>query len=235
MMLLVGLGNPGASYARNRHNVGFMAMDGIASRHGFGPWRARFDGELSEGRIGADKALLLKPLTFMNESGRSVGAAIRFFKLAPVDVVVFHDELDLAPGKVRAKTGGGVAGHNGLKSISAHIGPEFRRVRIGIGHPGHKSRVSGHVLGDFAKMDADWLEPMLEALASEIAKLAEGDSAYAGAVGQRLAPPARPSASSSMPGSSTGPASVRTPPPADPAVPEAHSALGDALKSLLKK
>lgn len=177
MRLLVGLGNPGPKYARHRHNVGFLAMDAIASRHGFPPFRQRFQGEVSEGRLGSERVALLKPLTYMNESGRSVGAAARFYKLAPPDVVVIHDELDLAPGKVRVKRGGGAAGHNGLRSIDAHLGKDYWRVRIGIGHPGHPDRVTGWVLNDFAKADADWLEAMLDAVADAAPLIAAGDAA----------------------------------------------------------
>ncbi|MEO1695439.1 MAG: aminoacyl-tRNA hydrolase, partial [Pseudomonadota bacterium] len=151
MKLMAGLGNPGGKYASHRHNVGFMAVDAIHSRHGFGPWRKRFRGLIAEGRIGSHKVLLLKPETFMNESGRSVAEAARFHKIAPADTIVFHDELDLAPGRLRAKIGGGHAGHNGLRSIVAQYDKEFVRVRIGIGHPGHKDRVAGYVLNDFAK------------------------------------------------------------------------------------
>ncbi len=174
MKLFVGLGNPGANYAFNRHNVGFMAVDAIAAAHGFPAWRKRFAGVAAEGKLGREQVMLLKPQTFMNESGRSVGEAVRFYKLDLGDVVVFHDELDLAPGKVRVKTGGGVAGHNGLKSLTAHIGNDYARVRIGIGHPGRKDLVSGYVLHDFAKADHDWLEPLLGAIAAEAPLLAEG-------------------------------------------------------------
>jgi PTH1 family peptidyl-tRNA hydrolase len=174
MKLLVGLGNPGREYAFNRHNVGFMAVDAIAAAHDFPAWRKRFSGLAAEGRLGREPVLLFKPQTFMNESGRAVGEAARFYKLELGDVVVFHDELDLAPGKVRVKSGGGVAGHNGLKSLSAHIGNDYVRVRIGIGHPGRKDRVSGYVLHDFAKADHAWLEPLLGAIAREAPYLAEG-------------------------------------------------------------
>jgi PTH1 family peptidyl-tRNA hydrolase len=195
MKLFVGLGNPGASYARNRHNVGFMAVDSIADAHGFGPWRSKFQGEVSEGRLGTEKLLLLKPGTYMNLSGDSVRAAMQFYKLDPADVVVFHDELDLAPGRVRVKTGGGHAGHNGLRSIDAHIGPAFTRVRIGIGHPGDKRVVSNHVLGDFAKADADWLDDLLRGIAEGAPALAGGDSAgFLNAVARRLPPPKPPKA-----------------------------------------
>jgi peptidyl-tRNA hydrolase, PTH1 family len=174
MKLFVGLGNPGAQYAFNRHNVGFMAVDAIAAAHDFPAWRKPFSGLASEGRLGGEQVLLVKPGTFMNESGRAVGDAMRFYKLDLADIVVFHDELDLAPGKVRVKTGGGVAGHNGLKSLTAHIGNDYVRVRIGIGHPGSKELVTGYVLHDFAKADHAWLEPLLAAIAEEAPYLAEG-------------------------------------------------------------
>jgi PTH1 family peptidyl-tRNA hydrolase len=177
LKLFVGLGNPGAAYARQRHNVGFMVADAIAAAHGFGPWRAKFRGQIAEGRLGPERVLLLKPGTYMNLSGESVRAALQFYKLEPGDAVVFHDELDLAPGKVRVKTGGGTAGHNGLRSLGAHIGPDFVRVRIGIGHPGDKRLVSDYVLGDFAKADADWVEPLLRAVAEAAPLLAAGDAA----------------------------------------------------------
>jgi PTH1 family peptidyl-tRNA hydrolase len=175
MQLWVGLGNPGPQYAMHRHNVGFMAADVIAEMHGFGPVQKKFQGWLQEGRIGSDKILLLKPATFMNESGRSVGEALRFYKLGVEDLTVFHDELDLAPFKVKVRTGGGLAGHNGLRSIDQHLGPDFRRVRIGIGHPGHKDRVTGHVLGNYAKAEMDDLAEMLGAIGSEAEWLAKGD------------------------------------------------------------
>ena len=175
MQLFVGLGNPGARYAHHRHNVGFMAVDAIAEHHSFGPERAKFQGVARDGVLDGDKVLTLKPATYMNESGRSVGEAMRFFKITPADVIVFYDELDLAPGKVRVKTGGGAAGHNGIRSITSHIGPDFVRVRIGIGHPGHKDRVSPHVLGDFAKADQPWLNAVLDGMARAAETLAGGD------------------------------------------------------------
>jgi PTH1 family peptidyl-tRNA hydrolase len=175
MQLWVGLGNPGAQYALHRHNVGFMALDTIAEVHGFGPVKKAFQGWTQEGRIGSEKILLLKPATFMNESGRSVGEALRFYKLSTDDLTVFHDELDLAPFKVKIKQGGGTAGHNGLRSIDQHMGPDFRRVRIGIGHPGHKDRVTGYVLGNFSKQEIDPLAAMLGAIGAEAAWLAKGD------------------------------------------------------------
>ncbi|MFT4056104.1 MAG: aminoacyl-tRNA hydrolase [Novosphingobium sp.] len=175
--LWVGLGNPGPQYVFNRHNVGFMACDAIAEVHGFGPVQKKFQGWLQEGRIGSDKVLLLKPATFMNESGRSVGEAMRFYKLDLSALTVFHDELDLAPFKVKVKQGGGHAGHNGLRSIDQHLGAEFRRVRLGIGHPGHKDRVHGYVLGNYAKAEMDPLADMLGAVSAEADRLANGDDA----------------------------------------------------------
>lgn len=189
VQLWVGLGNPGAEYALHRHNVGFMATDVIAQEFGFAPWKAKFQGNLAEGRIGVDKILLLKPATFMNESGRSVGEAIRFYKLTPADLTVFYDELDLAPFRVKVRTGGGAAGHNGIRSIMSHVGEEFRRVRIGIGHPGHKDRVTGHVLGNYAKAEMEDLAHLLGSIAVEAKWLAENDdvrfmSDLAGRMGQ---------------------------------------------------
>ncbi|MFY8194508.1 aminoacyl-tRNA hydrolase [Novosphingobium sp. B1] len=175
MQLWVGLGNPGPQYALHRHNVGFMALDTIAEVHNFGPVQKKFQGWLQEGRIGNQKVLLLKPATFMNESGRAVGEAMRFYKLGLEALTVYHDELDLAPFKVKVKKGGGTAGHNGLRSIDQHLGADFRRVRLGIGHPGHKDRVTGYVLGPFAKAEQDDLVDMLGAVASEADRLAAGD------------------------------------------------------------
>ncbi|PNU06142.1 aminoacyl-tRNA hydrolase [Novosphingobium guangzhouense] len=175
--LWVGLGNPGPQYVFNRHNVGFMACDAIAELHNFGPVQKKFQGWLQEGRIGSDKILLLKPATFMNESGRSVGEAMRFYKLDTSALTVFHDELDLPPFKVKVKQGGGHAGHNGLRSIDQHLGPDFRRVRLGIGHPGHKDRVHGYVLGNYAKAEMDPLADMLGAVGAEADRLAAGDDA----------------------------------------------------------
>ncbi|MDO6457126.1 aminoacyl-tRNA hydrolase [Celeribacter halophilus] len=190
MRLFVGLGNPGTKYEKNRHNIGFMVLDRIASDHGFAPWRAKFQGQLSEGRLGREKVILLKPETFMNLSGQSVGEAMRFYKLGPVDVVVFHDELDLAPGKVRVKSGGGHAGHNGLRSIHQHIGADYDRVRLGIGHPGHKDRVAAYVLSDFAKADQDWLDDVIRGCSDGAPYLADAEPAkFSNAVAQRTAPP----------------------------------------------
>jgi PTH1 family peptidyl-tRNA hydrolase len=175
MKLFVGLGNPGAKYARHRHNVGFMAVERIAAVHGLGPWRKKFQGLVAEGEIAGGRVLLLKPETYMNESGRAVGEAARFLKIGVEDIIVFHDELDLAPGKVRCKVGGGNAGHNGLRSITQHLGNAYARVRIGIGHPGAKELVHGYVLHDFAKVEEAWLDPLLEAMAASAGRLAMGD------------------------------------------------------------
>ncbi|MDE1466682.1 aminoacyl-tRNA hydrolase [Aurantiacibacter sp. D1-12] len=177
MQLWVGLGNPGPRYAMQRHNVGFMACDVMADMHDFGPVQKKFQGWIQEGRIGGEKILFLKPATFMNESGRSVGEAMRFYKLEVADLTVFHDELDLAPFKVKVKIGGGHAGHNGLRSIDRHCGADFRRIRIGIGHPGHKDRVHAHVLGNYAKSEMDDLTTMLAAVSAEADWLAKGDDA----------------------------------------------------------
>ena len=174
MMLLVGLGNPGAGYAKNRHNIGFMAVDAIAERFSFSPFRKKFQGQIAEGVIAGEKVLALKPETFMNDSGRSVAAAATFYKIPAVDIIILHDEIDLESAKVRVNRGGGHAGHNGLRSIHAHIGPDYARVRLGVGHPGDKDKVSGHVLKDFAKGDAVWLEKVLDALSENAELLIEG-------------------------------------------------------------
>jgi len=177
MQLVVGLGNPGPQYAQNRHNFGFMAADAIARRHGFGAFRAKFHGELAEGIIGNEKILILKPQTYMNESGRAVAAAMQFYKLGPEDVLVLHDELDLAPAKLKVKRGGGLAGHNGLRDIKSHIGPDFRRVRLGIGHPGDKKLVEGYALRDFPKADQPWVDDILDAVADNFPLLFQDDDA----------------------------------------------------------
>jgi PTH1 family peptidyl-tRNA hydrolase len=177
MKLIVGLGNPGEKYAGNRHNIGFMAVDEIARGYSFGPWKKRFQGITAEGQIGTEKCILLKPATYMNESGRAAGDAMRFYKLTPTDVIVIHDELDLKAGVVRVKSGGGNAGHNGLKSLSAHIGNDYKRVRLGIGHPGDKALVVHYVLQDFAKADKEWLVPFLDGIARGMDRLVEGSDA----------------------------------------------------------
>jgi len=204
MKLFIGLGNPGAKYAGNRHNIGYMAVDRIAAEHGFGPWRARFQGLVAEGSLGGEKVVLLKPETFMNLSGQSVGEAQRFFKLPPEDLVVFHDELDLAPGKARVKQGGGHAGHNGLRSIHAHIGEAYGRVRLGIGHPGHKDAVAPYVLSNFAKADAGWLEDLLHGISDGAVLLAAGDGAgFLNAVALRTVPQRPASAERKLAGTAT--------------------------------
>ncbi|MDR0807799.1 MAG: aminoacyl-tRNA hydrolase [Gemmobacter sp.] len=200
MRLWVGLGNPGAKYAGNRHNIGFMALGRIAADHGFGPWRRGFQGLVSEGRLGTEKLVALKPETFMNLSGQSVGEAMRFYKLTPGDVTVFHDELDLAPGRIRLKTGGGHAGHNGLRSIHGHIGDAYHRVRLGIGHPGHKDAVAGYVLHDFARTDQDWLDDLMRGISDGAPALAAGDGArFLNAIGLRMAPPRPPTGAAREP------------------------------------
>lgn len=176
MKLFVGLGNPGSEYARNRHNVGFMAVDAIQEAHGFGPWKRKFQGVAADGEFGGEKVLLLKPQTYMNESGRSVGEAARFLKIPVQDIVVFYDEIDLAPAKLKIKSGGGNAGHNGLRSISAHLDNDYVRVRIGVGHPGVREFVARWVLSDFAKADQDWLDPLLKAIAAAAPRLVSNDA-----------------------------------------------------------
>ena len=190
MKLIVGLGNPGAKYAQNRHNIGFMAVDRIASDHGFSQWRSKFQGVTCEGRLGSEKVVLLKPETYMNRSGQSVGEAMRFFKLDAQNITVFHDEIDLAPGKLRVKSGGGHAGHNGLRSLHGHIGDGYQRVRMGVGHPGHKDAVPHYVLKDFAKADQEWLDNMLRGISDGAPHLADGDTGrFMNAVALRVAPP----------------------------------------------
>jgi len=221
MWLFVGLGNPGAKYAGNRHNIGFMALDRIAADHGFGPWKKAFKGLAAEGRLGDTRVLLLKPETFMNLSGEAVQAAMAFHKITPAQVMVFHDELDLAPGKMRLKQGGGHAGHNGLRSIHAHIGEAYGRVRLGIGHPGHKDAVAAYVLHDFAKADQEWLDDLLRGLSHGAPYLAAGDGPkFSNAVALRTAP-ARPS-------TGVQPSATKPTPPPKPApdpTPDTRNAL----------
>ncbi|MGR3623361.1 aminoacyl-tRNA hydrolase [Pseudophaeobacter sp.] len=206
MKLFVGLGNPGAKYAQNRHNIGFMALDEIAASHGFSPWKNKFQAQICEGTLGGVKVLLLKPQTFMNLSGQAVGEAMRFYKLTSADVTVLHDELDLAPGKCRVKQGGGHAGHNGLRSLHSHIGADYARVRLGIGHPGHKDAVAGYVLRDFPKADADWLDDLMRGIADGATALAAGDGGkFMNAVSLRTAPP-RSSGGAKSPGQKKPPA-----------------------------
>ena len=225
MQLLVGLGNPGDKYSRNRHNIGFMAIEAIARRHGFPAFRQKFGGLVSEGTIEGERVLLLKPQTFMNSSGDSVVQATGFYKLGPADVTVFYDEIDLVPGKVRIKRGGGSGGHNGIRSIDPQIGAEYRRVRLGVGHPGHKDAVMPHVLGDFSKADQEWLVPVLEAVADNAGLLLRGDEntfmnrlaiAVAGDGAERparpeTADPTRPKAQSHIRAARPGPTQVKVP------------------------
>ena len=190
MRLLVGLGNPGSDYAKNRHNIGFMAVDEIVHRHSFAPFRSKFQGQLCEGKIAGQKVLILKPTTYMNASGKAVQAAMAFYKLPLEDIIVFHDEMDLAAGKIRMKTGGGHAGHNGIRSIQSHIGSGFQRVRLGVGHPGDKEKVVGHVLKDFSKADQQWLDNMIEAIGENADLLIKGeDSSFMSKVSLALNPP----------------------------------------------
>ena len=224
MKLIVGLGNPGAKYAANRHNIGFMAVDRIAADHGFSGWKAKFQGQLSEGRLGGERVVLLKPETFMNRSGQSVGEAMRFFKLESVDVVVLHDEIDLAPAKVKYKTGGGHAGHNGLRSIHDHIGPHYARVRLGVGHPGHKDAVPGYVLRDFAKADQDWLDDVLRGVSDGAPHLVADNSAkFLNAVALRVSPPRSGTGTKSQV-EKPKPQAAKAPPP-EPDTPDTRSAL----------
>ena len=232
MRVFAGLGNPGAKYAGHRHNIGFMAVERIAERHGFGPWRARFQAEVAEGRLGTEKVLLVKPQTWMNESGRAVGEIARYFKLGPEDVTVFHDELDLAPGRLRVRTGGGHAGHNGLRSIHAHLGEGYHRVRLGIGHPGDKSKVTGHVLHDFAAADRDWLEPLLDAIAAAAPKLAEGD---ASGFMNRVALDAPASKAPPKPKAASKPEASAREPARERAAPEASPSPFDRLAGLFRR
>ena len=190
MRLFVGLGNPGSDYAKNRHNIGFMAVDEIVHRHSFAPFRSKFQGQLCEGKIAGQKVLILKPTTYMNESGKAVQAAMAFYKLPIQDIIVFHDEMDLVAGKIRMKTGGGHAGHNGVRSIQSHIGSGFQRVRLGVGHPGDKEKVVGHVLNDFSKADQQWLDKMIEAIGENADLLIKGeDSGFMSKVSLALNPP----------------------------------------------
>jgi PTH1 family peptidyl-tRNA hydrolase len=189
MFLVVGLGNPGPAYVGNRHNIGFMAVDEIVRRHGFSPWRTKFQGEIADGVVDGKKALVLKPMTYMNDSGRSVLAAATFYKISPEDIIVFHAEIDLAPGKLRVKRGGGHAGHNGLRSIHAGIGADYARVRMGVGHPGDKGEVKNYVLKDFSKADQEWLDPMLDGCAEFLGDMLDGDDpSFMSKVAHRISP-----------------------------------------------
>ncbi len=241
MLLFAGLGNPGAKYANNRHNVGFMAADAIARRHSFSPWSRKFQAEIAEGRIGGENVLLLKPQTFMNLSGQAVGEALRFYKLDPSAVTIFYDEIDLAAGKLRVKVGGGSGGHNGIRSLDQHIGNSYRRVRIGVGHPGVKEMVHGHVLGDFSKADREWLDVLLDAVADGADLLARGDdSGFMNRVTLTLRDKLRPTGDDDTPPPKQKPARaqshVRQARPQQPAVkvPEAGP-MAAMLKKLLGK
>ena len=221
MKLFVGLGNPGPKYSGNRHNIGFMAVERIAAQLRFTAWRRKFDGLVAEGDIGGERVLLLKPETYMNDSGRAVGEAARFHKIDLADIVLFHDELDLDPARVKVKVGGGNAGHKGLRSTSAHVGNEYVRVRIGIGHPGHKDAVTHYVLGDFAKAEAAWIEPLLDAIATSAGWLAKGDTArFQSDVARLTAPTSEPAPAKAAPAK-----------PVPAAKPARHSAGERASKS----
>ena len=229
MLILVGLGNPGAKYASNRHNIGFMAADVIHARHRFPAWRKNFQAEVAEGVIDGERVLLMKPQTYMNESGRSVGEAARFLKLAPSDVVVIHDELDLPPGKLRMKVGGGHGGHNGLRSITAQITDAYRRMRLGIGHPGHKELVHGHVLSDFHKVDRDWLVALLDAVADNAGELTRGaDTTFANRVHLAIDP--KPDKVVKAAEDEAVKAATQ---PAEPVKPPERNAMAAILKSLM--
>ncbi len=205
MLLVVGLGNPGPGHAGNRHNIGFMAADAIVRRHGLGRFRNKFHGEIAAGAAAARRVLVLKPLTYMNDSGRSVLSAATFHKIPPEDILVLHDEIDLAAGKVRVKRGGGHAGHNGLRSIDAHMGPDFRRVRLGVGHPGDKGRVKSHVLRNFVKADEEWLEKLLTAVAEHFPLLVrDDDSSFMSKVAMDLNPPRPKAPKTPQPGTNEG-------------------------------
>ena len=241
MLLLVGLGNPGREHAGDRHNIGFMALDRVAEDHGLGPWKSRFQGLAAEGRLGETRVTLLKPQTFMNLSGQAVGEAMRYLKLTPGDVIVLHDELDLIPGKCRVKQSGGHAGHNGLRSIHQHIGADYARVRLGIGHPGHKDRVAGYVLSDFAKADQDWLDDLLRGVSDGAAALAAGDAGrFQNAVAQRTAPPRSGTghAAGNDDRTGTGPDAPRkapSPKPAAAPAPEPPASFADRLRALTER
>jgi peptidyl-tRNA hydrolase, PTH1 family len=239
MKLFVGLGNPGDKYSGNRHNIGFMAVERIARAHGFSPWRKKFNALMCEGSIGSARVTLLKPETFMNDSGRAVGEAMRFLKIEPADVIVFHDELDLIPGKLKVKSGGGNAGHNGLRSISTHIGNEYPRVRIGIGHPGSKDAVVHYVLNDFAKSERAWVSELLDAMADAAPYLAKGDDArflsdVALKAQQGSSDTEEPSKARAKAGDAA-PIPAKTPHPAGERAGKRQSALADNLKKWLSQ
>lgn len=229
MILVVGLGNPGSEYSQNRHNIGFMAADELVRRHSFGPWRTKFQGMMAEGNVDGIKVLALKPMTYMNLSGQSVAAAARFLKIPVEDVVVIHDELDVAPGRVKVKRGGGAGGHNGLKSIDAHLGQNYRRVRLGIGHPGDKDRVSGYVLADFAKAET-WVTPLIDSVAEALPKLLAGDEAgFMNMVAVLTAPP-KPKKDKPAPQVPIVPSMISPPAPVSP-----QGSLAEALKAALER
>ncbi len=233
MKLFVGLGNPGPKYSGNRHNIGFMAVERIAAQLRFTAWRRKFDGLVAEGDIGGERVLLLKPETYMNDSGRAVGEAARFHKIDLADIVLFHDELDLDPARVKVKVGGGNAGHKGLRSTSAHVGNEYVRVRIGIGHPGHKDAVTHYVLGDFAKAEAAWIEPLLDAIATSAGWLAKGDTArFQSDVARLTAPTSEPAPAKAAPAKPV-PAAKPARHPAGERASKSQNAIAENLKKWL--
>ncbi len=236
MHIIAGLGNPGLKYANYRHNVGFMAADAIARRHSFSPWTKKFTAEIAEGRFGGEKLVLIKPQTYMNLSGQAVGEALRFFKLNPENLTVLYDELDLAPGKLRIKIGGGSGGHNGIKSLDAHCGKNYARVRIGIGHPGDKARVNSHVLGDFAKTDHQWLDPMLDAIADNVELLVAGDHASFMNKVSLAVPSAAGTEANTKPSAAKGKSHIHQAGPSKPKVnPPETGPMAAMLKKLLGK
>lgn len=238
MKLFVGLGNPGRDYAKQRHNVGFMAVERIAEEHNFAPWKTRFQGEVSDGRLSGARVLLLKPQTYMNDSGRSVSAAARYLKIAPEDIVVFYDEIDLAPGKLKVKTGGGNAGHNGLRSITQHFDNNYQRVRIGVGRPQNKAQVSNHVLSNFSKVDLEWLTPLLDEMASAAPLLAtdKGDQFLSTVVRAVTPAPAKSKPPSATPSQDRAkPIKASKPASGDTATEDAGSSLVEGLKSWVRK
>jgi PTH1 family peptidyl-tRNA hydrolase len=241
MKLVVGLGNPGARYAGNRHNIGFMAVESLARRYGIGPFRKKFQGQVADGVIAGTRVLLLMPETFMNLSGQSVGEAARFHKIPLEDVIVLHDELDLPPGKVKVKQGGGHGGHNGLRDIDAHLGNPYHRVRLGIGHPGHKDRVHGHVLGDFAKADQAWLDPLLDAVSAQFPLMLAGKASdfmskvAAATKPERPKPPKPPKVDAAKDADATVAPPTTGAPGASPTDSTPDTGLGAALADALKR
>jgi len=238
MFLIVGLGNPGPEYSGNRHNIGFMAVDQLVRRHSFSPWKSKFQSMLADGSVDGEKCLVLKPQTYMNLSGQAVAAAARFHKIPVEDIIVIHDELDLAPGRVRVKRGGGAGGHNGLKSIDQHLGPNYRRIRLGVGHPGDKDRVSGYVLSDFAKAEQSWLDPLMDACAGHLGLMLAGDeAAFMSRLSLAVQPPKPKAEKKAIPAPNADSAGATSPTilPQPAAKPSLSGALAEALQAALAK